>query len=190
MPDHDRHADELHPEVHHEHKDVDVRVLLWFAGIFIVFTAITCVALWGFHGWLAKEEREAQPQPTSMVRQEGPPLPPEPRLQPFPTPQQAKTGVEEPARLTPVIDPLANTPVADMDKMIKEDSEYLASFGWVDRNRGIVRIPVSEAKKLVIARGLPVRVPLAQPAADQTGAAALPGPVTQAPVPTTPEITP
>jgi hypothetical protein len=191
MHDHEKHVGELNPEVHHEHKDVNAKILLWSAGIFIVFMAVTCVVLWGFFGWMAGKERDAQPQPTTMVRQDAPQLPPEPRLQPFPTPQQGATGADEPVKLTPVVDPLANTPVADMDKMIAEDSEYLASFGWVDRNRGIVRIPVSEAKKLVIARGLPVRQPVAAPAATQPGAApAVTGTAVPAPVTTTPEITP
>lgn len=194
MPDPDRHTGELNPEVHHEHKDVNVRVLLWFSVIFIVFTAVTFVALWGMYGWLAKGEREAQPQPATLVRRDAPLLPPEPRLQPFPAPQQGKTGVDEPMTLSPVTDPLANTPVADMDQMIADEAKHLASYGWLDRDQGVVRIPVSEAKKIIIARGLPVRQPVAPAPATAapivSATAPGTGTRTRAPGPRSPEITP
>ena len=33
----------------------------------------------------------------------------------------------------------------------------LDSYGWVDKNAGIVRIPIDEAMKLTLQRGLPTR---------------------------------
>jgi hypothetical protein len=191
MPDLDRHTGELNPEVHHEHKDVNVRMLFWFVAVFIVFTAVTFVAVWGMYSWLAKKEREAQPQPTTMVRRDTPLLPPEPRLQPFPAPQQEKTGVDEPMSFTPVTDPLANTPVADMDQMIADEAKYLGSYGWLDRKLGIVRIPVSEAKKIIVARGLPVRQPVAAVPATVPAGVSAAAPGTGAPPgPRIPEIKP
>jgi hypothetical protein len=37
--------------------------------------------------------------------------------------------------------------------------ELLTSSGWVDREAGVVRIPIEQAKRLLLARGLPVREP-------------------------------
>ena len=33
----------------------------------------------------------------------------------------------------------------------------LDSYGWVDKNAGVVRIPIDEAMKLTLERGLPAR---------------------------------
>jgi hypothetical protein len=37
------------------------------------------------------------------------------------------------------------------------EEEVLGSYGWVDQKSGIARIPISEAKKLILQRGLPAR---------------------------------
>jgi len=37
------------------------------------------------------------------------------------------------------------------------EEDALKSYGWVDRNNGVVRIPIDQAMKLTIQRGLPVR---------------------------------
>jgi hypothetical protein len=42
------------------------------------------------------------------------------------------------------------------DFRASEDAE-LQSYGWVDRQRGIVRIPIEHAIDLISERGLPVR---------------------------------
>jgi len=38
-----------------------------------------------------------------------------------------------------------------------QEEEKLTTYGWVDRNAGVVRIPVERAKDLLLERGLPVR---------------------------------
>ena len=37
------------------------------------------------------------------------------------------------------------------------EQQVLTTYGWVDRNAGVVRIPIDEAMKLAIQRGLPAR---------------------------------
>ena len=37
------------------------------------------------------------------------------------------------------------------------ESEYLNSYGWIDRNAGTVHIPISDAMRLTLERGLPAR---------------------------------
>jgi hypothetical protein len=46
----------------------------------------------------------------------------------------------------------------------QEDAE-LHSYGWVDRQNGVIRIPIDEAMRLMLERGYPVRpsVPSATP---------------------------
>ncbi len=38
-----------------------------------------------------------------------------------------------------------------------QDDEVLNTYGWVDRAEGQVRIPITEAMRLIAERGLPVR---------------------------------
>ena len=37
----------------------------------------------------------------------------------------------------------------------RSEDEVLDSYGWVDKNAGVVRIPIDEAMKLTLERGLP-----------------------------------
>ena len=39
----------------------------------------------------------------------------------------------------------------------RSEDELLTVYGWVDKNAGIVRIPIDEAMKLTLQRGLPAR---------------------------------
>ena len=50
-----------------------------------------------------------------------------------------------------------------------EENQRLTGYGWVDRNNQIVRIPIADAMKLTLQRGLPSR---AQTAAEAPAAAA------------------
>jgi hypothetical protein len=54
------------------------------------------------------------------------------------------------------------------------ESAELNGYGWVDRNAGTVHIPISEAMRLTVERGLPSRAQVA-PAADGTQRADAPG---------------
>src|SRR5262249_41523945 len=64
-------------------------------------------------------------------------LPPEPRLQPEP--------------------PEWRTPREDLRDFRRQEDETLNTYGWADKNAGAVRIPISEAMKLTVQRGLPAR---------------------------------
>ncbi len=41
--------------------------------------------------------------------------------------------------------------------MREEEDALLNTYGWVDPQRGIVRIPIEQAMALVVQQGLPVR---------------------------------
>jgi hypothetical protein len=66
--------------------------------------------------------------------------------------------------------------VADMNKLKAENEEILNSYGWVDQNNGVVRVPIQTAIDQVAQKGLPVRQQNAQPAAGfGTGNGTIPG---------------
>jgi hypothetical protein len=51
---------------------------------------------------------------------------------------------------------------------IWEDS-MLTTYGWVDRTRGIVRVPIESAMVMVVRRGLPLDKAAAERAAADAG---------------------
>jgi len=68
-------------------------------------------------------------------REAGPHLPPEPRMQGMP------------GHLT--------DPQHDMREKVEADTKANNELGWVDRNTGIAQIPVKDAMKLIVEKGLP-----------------------------------
>lgn len=140
MAEHDREM--VNPEVHHEEKDVNIRAILWFVVIFIAFTIVTYISLGFLFDLFKKQEQKEQAGPVTMVRGAKPEVAPEPRLQPF-------GGYGQKGAL--------NTPAADMKKMRTEEEADLISYGWVERQKGIVRIPIAQAIDIIAQQGLPVR---------------------------------
>ena len=47
-------------------------------------------------------------------------------------------------------------PLDDLKRLRADEDALLHSYGWVDRNAGIVHIPIERAKELLVRRGLPV----------------------------------
>jgi hypothetical protein len=52
---------------------------------------------------------------------------------------------------------LQTNPRADLKDLRDSEERVLESYSWVDRNGGVVRIPIDEAMKLTLQRGLPAR---------------------------------
>jgi hypothetical protein len=142
MPDHAHYSDEdiVNPETRHEESDVNVRALLWSVVIFIVFAGLTHLILYlQFHAY-ARYFRNETSQPLTMMARPSA-VPATPRLQPL---------------QTNALPPNATTPVKDMEEMRAAEEQAMNKAGWVDRQKGVVRLPIDVAKKLVVQRGLPV----------------------------------
>ena len=128
----------VNPETHHEKSDVNVRALLWSVVIFIIFGAITHGLLYMQFNFFRELFRGSTNAPlTSIARPPDAAVPQEPRLQPF--------------RMRDV-PPNANTPVTDMDDMRAAEEKALHTAGWVDKEKGIVRLPIETAKQLALQR--------------------------------------
>ena len=61
---------------------------------------------------------------------------------------------------------LQTRPVQDFEAFRAREEGVLESYGWVDQKAGIVRIPIEEAMRLLVERGLPSPAP--SPAAAET----------------------
>ena len=143
---HDYHEEDIvNPETHHEKSDVNVRALFAFGIAFVIFAAISHFVLLVMYKQFVKIENKHQNVPlTMMQRPESMTVPQTPRLQPFPT-KISKTET---------IAPITNTPVTDMVEMREAQEKALNSYGYVDRQKGVVHIPIEEAKKQALQRGV------------------------------------
>jgi hypothetical protein len=119
------------PEVEHEGSDVNVRAILGFGGGLVVAAVVIHFLVWllflYFSGAAATRDTAAFPLAAGQATR----VPPEPRLQ--------------------------TTPREDLRALKAREEEILGSYGWVDKTTGVVRIPIDEAIKLTLQRGLPAR---------------------------------
>lgn len=141
MPEHIQYEDDdlFNPETHHESTDVPVRPLFWFIALFIVFGLVSHIALWFLYKAFVKGEQSRQdPVNTSVARPADASVPKnQPLLQPFPVGQTT---------------PQVTTPVSDMIDMRRTEEQSLSTYAWVDKQQGVVRIPIERAKELTAQR--------------------------------------
>lgn len=52
---------------------------------------------------------------------------------------------------------LQETPALDLERFRAQEEETLSTYGWVDRQKGVVRIPIERAMEIVAREGLPKR---------------------------------
>jgi hypothetical protein len=110
------------------HETSDVHV--WAVGKFGIALALLCISSLGLLFGLFRyfQVREN----TAGVKQIDP-------VRTFPQPQ------------------LQKTPALDLKIIRDAEDQMLATYGWVDREKGIVRIPIERAMQLLTERGLPAR---------------------------------
>jgi hypothetical protein len=118
------------PTVHHEESDVNVRAIFGFAGALIVVAIVVHLAAWGMFVYFADREAGRAPEFPMAVAGE-PREPPLPRLQ--------------------------VAPRQDLQLFREQEDAVLNGYTWANREAGAVRIPIAEAMKLAVQRGLPVR---------------------------------
>ena len=78
--------------------------------------------------------------------------------------ESAMAPVVEPVKVFP--EPrLQKTPIPDLREFHAEEDKLLTGYGWVDQQKGVVRIPVSLAIDVLAKKGLPSRPAPVAPAA-------------------------
>lgn len=118
------------PHEGHEARDVNVSMVTK-VGIGLVALCLISVALvFGLFKFF--ELREAAKQaPAEATGVQATRIPPEPKLQ--------------------------TTEPADLKQIHASEDHILGTYGWVDRQKGVVRLPISRAMELLAQRGLPAR---------------------------------
>ena len=117
--------------VHHETSDVNIRGILAFGAALIVAAVVIHLAIWVLFEYFDAREAQRAVRVYPLAATQGTRVPPEPRLQ-------------------------AN-PRQDLRDLLAQEDQILSSYGWLDRNAGVVRIPIEAAMKLTVQRGLPTR---------------------------------
>jgi hypothetical protein len=126
--------------------DVNVWAVVKFAIGILILGIISYTVLYGMLRLFEHERVESQGRPPAMARGEQDRLPPPPRLQMMPgSPSEFKS------------------PEYEMTVMREEEEKQLTTYGWVNRDAGIVRIPIDEAMKRLLEKGVPSKVPSAAP---------------------------
>ena len=126
-------------ERRYEQTDASPRGLLYFTAAIAVILALVALLLLALFKHYQKTEPTRSVVATSFEAVE--PTPPPPRIQP--------------------------DPKADMRSYADSQDQLLDTYGWIDRQNGIVRLPIDRAMELLLERGLPARSSNGQ----QTGAA-------------------
>jgi hypothetical protein len=113
----------------HEERDIRLRPLIISGVSLAALAGLSLLAMWVLFGYFAARQMrlETDLHPLLEARQ----LPPEPRLQ--------------------------VSPQLDTRAILGQERAILSSYGWVDRQAGIVRIPIGRAIELLTERGLPAR---------------------------------
>ena len=143
VPPYDHAHEELHNEdVAHEHSDINVRGILMFV---VAVTIVGVVSATGMAGlfWLFQRQAAANDPKVSPLAVPATTMPRSTTASPYfgPAPQ--------PQLLT-------NEPAA-LRQLRETEDQALHQYGWVDQAAGVARVPIDQAKKLLIERGLPSR---------------------------------
>lgn len=131
------HDDGLHNEdVAHEGSDIDVATVLKFGAGLFTLVVVCALIVWGVFGTFERMAAARDPQLSPLAKPAGQ-IPSGPRLE-----------TNEHGALA---------------KFRAEETKALDGYGWINQPGGITHIPIAEAKKLLVQRGLAVRGTAAEP---------------------------
>lgn len=135
-------------------RDVNIRGVLLFGFWLAVAAIVVQLGVWALFRVLARQETSRDRPLPPLVVSNLQRTPPEPRLEP--------------------------QPLAPRARLTEEENGILTTYGWVDKSRGLVRLPIDRAMELLVQQGLPPSKPMA-------AAAPMPAPGAAPPAPATPE---
>ena len=112
----------------YEHTDANIWQITKF-GIWLLMTAIVVhLGMGAMYQMLIEQSKVTGEQPYPLASTTEPRLPPEPRLQQFPESEYYQHYLTEQQRLQ--------------------------EYGWINKDEGVVRIPIADAMRLTLERGV------------------------------------
>ena len=129
----------VNAQVSHERRDVDVFQVSAFGIGLLIACIVVVFGMVGMFTYLFRlEDQKNEALSTKGMVSQREKLPPEPRLQGF----RDEKGYEAPPKI-------------ELKDMREDEDAILKGYGWVDPNKGMVRIPIDLAIDMVAKKGLP-----------------------------------
>jgi hypothetical protein len=123
-----------------EHEDLSPSGPFYFLAGLALLGLVIYLIMFGMYRFLDNYERAHQP-----------------RLSPLATPQaDTRTVTHEDTQTFPQ-PRLEENERMQLRPFIEDQDRKLATYDWVDKSKGTVRIPIDRAMELIVQRGLPVR---------------------------------
>ncbi len=119
------------PGIHHETSDANVNAVFAFGLGLMLAGIIILFLVWLLFGYFSSRAARSATRQFPLAAEQQNRLPPEPRLQ--------------------------TNPKQDLIDLRAGENATLTTYGWVDKAGGVVRIPIGEAMRLTVERGLPSR---------------------------------
>lgn len=118
----------IHPRVRFETSDIDAFWTTVTGYAILAGIGIIVGILYFYFAYLSHYRARVSPPPLA-IELHGNPMPPEPRIQ------------ESPRR--------------DLEGQRAYEDSMLNNYNWVDRNKGVVAIPIERAMDLIVQKGIP-----------------------------------
>ena len=132
VSEHDLEYGPTPPGAKYEHTDIDVSVgykfALWLSVAMVISVGIVYGTFWFFEGRERSANAVAQKYPLAVGQHKEPPAP-----------------------------NLQKQPFKDVYELRLGEAAKLGSYGWVDKDGGIARIPIDRAMDVMLERGFPAR---------------------------------
>jgi hypothetical protein len=129
---------QMNPELEFEHQDLRPRAVYAFLIGLALMGVLVFFVVWGLYDIIDAYQERHQPAPNPLVKSE------------------ADTRIVEPKTIESFPQPrLERNERLEINDFRLHEEQTLYSYGWVDRDTGLVRIPIDRAMELVAQRGLP-----------------------------------
>jgi hypothetical protein len=137
----DIHIDGQNEEVDFEREDLGAKPILIFLLALTIACVLVALALKGLYSYLDAYENRHQPVQNPLVQQ-----------------TTTDTRTVERGDIKKFPQPrLESDETTEINAFRLQEEQTLNSYGWVDEQAGVVRIPIDRAMALVAQRGLPTR---------------------------------
>lgn len=125
--------------VAHEETDLSLGAIGKFVLHLIVLVVVSALVVYGMFRYFTSREKtiELREQKSTLL-------------------DRGRAGKTTPKEMFP--EPRLQTePIPDLHKFREEELKKLEGYNWIDQSQGIVSIPIKEAEKKLLEKGLPHR---------------------------------